>query len=162
MGSGSKRTVLVVDDDPAVRLLCRVNLEPAGFHVAEASDGDEALELIAADRPDVILLDVMMPRVSGWQVAADLLNARATDEIPIVFVTALTRRADRLRAAGLGAVGYLTKPFDPTALAPTLTALLERIDRGDRRFLVAESLERLRAELLGPPEGPDSRTGVSR
>jgi|SRR5919197_1604594 CheY-like chemotaxis protein len=158
METGSHRTVLVVDDDPTVRLLCRVSLEPSGFRVTEAADGDEALELIAADRPDVILLDIMMPRVSGWQVAAELLNARATDKIPIVFITALTRRADRLRAAGLGAIGYVTKPFDPAALAPTLTALLDRIERGEGRFVVAESLEKLRGELLEPPEGPDSRT----
>jgi DNA-binding response OmpR family regulator len=158
MGTGPKRTVLVVDDDAGLRLLCRSNLEPSGFRVTEAADGDEAIEQIGADRPDVILLDIMMPRVSGWRVAAELLNSRATDEIPIVFISALTRRSDRLRAAGLGAVAYLTKPFDPTALAPTLTALLDRIDRGERKFLVADSLERLRAELLGPPNDPDSRT----
>src|SRR5919204_2479035 len=156
METGSHRTVLVVDDDPTVRLLCRVSLEPSGFRVTEAADGDEALEQIAADRPDVILLDIMMPRVSGWQVAADLLNDRATDEIPIVFITALTRQADRLRAAGLGAVGYFAKPFDPALLAPTLTALLDRIDRGERHLVVAENLERLHAELIAHVTGPGS------
>jgi DNA-binding response OmpR family regulator len=154
--TGSKRTVLVVDDDAALRLLCRVNLEESGFRVVEASDGDEALELIEADRPDAILLDIMMPRVSGWQVAADLLNDRATDEIPIVFISALSRRADRLRAAGLGALGYFTKPFDPALLAPTLTALLDRIDRGERNRALAENLERLHAELVEDAAGSGS------
>jgi DNA-binding response OmpR family regulator len=154
--TGSKRTVLVVDDDAALRLLCRVNLEQSGFRVVEASDGDEALELIEADPPDVILLDIMMPRVSGWQVAADLLNERATDEIPIVFISALSGHADRLRAAGLGALGYFSKPFDPARLAPTLTALLDRIDRGERELVVAENLERLHAELIAHVTGPGS------
>ena len=61
-----QRTVLVVDDDASVRMLCRIHLEEAGFQVVEAADGDEALETIQADRPDVVLLDIMMPRVSGW------------------------------------------------------------------------------------------------
>jgi DNA-binding response OmpR family regulator len=160
--TGSKRTVLVVDDDAALRLLCRVNLEEAGFEVVEASDGDEALELINADRPDVILLDIMMPRVSGWQVAADLLNDHATDEIPIVFISALTRRADRLRAAGLGGLGYFSKPFDPAQLGPTLTELLDRIDRGERNLVVAENLERLHAELIEHATGPGSAAETSQ
>jgi DNA-binding response OmpR family regulator len=154
----SKRSVLVVDDDAALRLLCRVNLEESGFRVVEAADGDEALELIKADRPDVILLDIMMPRVSGWHVAADLLNARETDQIPIVFISALSRRADRLRAAGLGALGYFTKPFDPAHLAPTLTTLLDRIERGERSLIVAENLERLHAELIEHAAGPGSHS----
>ena len=162
MDTGSKRTVLVVDDDAALRLLCRVNLEQSGFRVVEASDGDEALELIEADRPDAILLDIMMPRVSGWQVAADLLGDPATDDIPIVFISALTRHADRLRAAGLGALGYFAKPFDPALLAPTLTALLDRIDRGERNLVVAENLERLHAELIEHATDSGSTTEMPR
>ena len=158
VGSGSKRTVLVVDDDASVRLLCRIHLEPAGFRVVEASDGDEALELVRSDPPDLILLDILMPGVSGWQVAADLLNDRSTDQIPLVFVSALTQRRERLRAFRLGAVGYLPKPFDPNELAPTVTALLDQIDRGDRSALVADNIEKLQAELgrtakLRPAEG---------
>ena len=64
--SPTQRSVLVVDDHAAMRTLCRVNLEAAGFRVLEAADGDEALMVIGADRPDLILLDIMMPRVSGW------------------------------------------------------------------------------------------------
>jgi DNA-binding response OmpR family regulator len=154
MDSDSKRTVLVVDDDAALRTLCRVHLEEAGFRVVEASDGDEALEAIRAGRPDVVLLDIMMPRVSGWQVAADLLKDRSTDEISIIFISALTRSRERLRAFRLGAVGYLPKPFDPSALAPTVTALLDQIDRGERSAVVADSVEKLQAEL--------GRTGKTR
>ena len=147
MGSDSKRTVLVVDDDAGVRLLCRVQLEEAHFRVVEASDGHEALELVRSDPPDLILLDILMPGVSGWQVAADLLNDRSTDHIPLVFISALTQRRERLRAFRLGAVGYLQKPFDPTALAPTVTALLDEIDRGERNAVVAENIKKLQAEF---------------
>src|SRR5438093_669639 len=79
-----QRTVLVVDDHAPLRTLCRLNLEPAGFRVVEAADGDEALAAVAADRPDAILLDIMMPRLSGWKVAAALLADETTDHIPII------------------------------------------------------------------------------
>jgi DNA-binding response OmpR family regulator len=157
MSPGRQRTVLVVDDDPGMRLLCRLQLEEANFRVVEASDGDEALELVRAEPPDVILLDVLMPRLPGWKVAAELLGDRATDQIPIVFLTALTQRRERLRAFRLGAVGYVPKPFDPKALAPTITALLDEIDRGNRSAVVAENIERLQAELAGSAVTPPAR-----
>jgi DNA-binding response OmpR family regulator len=147
MDRGLQRTVLVVDDDASLRMLCRVHLEEAGFRVVEAADGDEALDTIHGDRPDVVLLDIMMPRVSGWQVAADVLNDRSTDAIPIIFISALTRNRERLRAFKVGAVGYLAKPFDPTVLAPTINELLDQVDRGDRDAVVAESIEKLQAEF---------------
>jgi DNA-binding response OmpR family regulator len=147
MNAGSNRTVLVVDDDAAVRALCRVNLEQAGFQVIEASDGEEALDRVHETRPDLILLDILMPGVSGWQVAADLLNDRSTDQIPIVFISALTQGQDRLRAYGMGAAGYVTKPFDPTTLAPTISSVLDQIDRGERSAAIEESIETLHAEL---------------
>jgi DNA-binding response OmpR family regulator len=115
--------VLVVDDDPGLRLICRFNLEAAGMHVSEASDGESALELATADPPDAILLDVMMPGLDGWAVAAELHERAATRDIPIVFVTARGSDADRERGLELAAAGYVTKPFDPS----TLTALIERL-----------------------------------
>ena len=99
---------------------------------------------VRLDRPDLILLDIMMPGVSGWQVAAQLLGDRATDEIPIIFLTALSGTKQRLRAFELGAVGYVTKPFDPASLGPTLVAVLDQIERGERSALIAENLAALR------------------
>src|SRR6266581_8697034 len=143
----TQRKVLVVDDHAPMRTLCRVNLEAVGFRVLEAADGDEALALVRADRPDLILLDIMMPRVSGWEVAASLLSDRATDRIPIIFITARTGVTDRIRAFELGAQAYLTKPFDPAGLAPTVTKVLDQIDRGERDADLAETLAALKAEL---------------
>ncbi len=135
-----------MDDHAPMRTLCRVNLEAAGFRVLEAADGDEALAAVKADRPDVILLDIMMPRVSGWEVAAALLADRSTDRIPIIFITARGGVPDRIRAFELGAQGYLTKPFDPAGLAPTVSKVLDQIDKGERDADLAETLAALKAE----------------
>jgi two-component system phosphate regulon response regulator PhoB len=140
------RTVLIVDDHGPLRAVCRVNLERAGFRVLEAGDGDEALVSIKAERPDLILLDIMMPRVSGWEVAAELLSDRSTDSIPIIFISARGGIGDRVRAFELGAHEYLTKPFDPTGLAGTVNTVLDEIDRGDRDAALAETLGALKAE----------------
>jgi CheY-like chemotaxis protein len=145
----TQRTVLVVDDDAPVRLLCRANLEAHGLRVVEASDGDEALEKVHTERPDAILLDIMMPSLSGWEVSAALLSDRSTDQIPIIFISALGGGSERRRAFELGAVGYVTKPFDPAVLGPTIIGVLDQIDRGERSALIAEKLDALRAEL--PP-----------
>jgi len=144
--SSQQRTVLVVDDHAPLRTLCRLNLEPAGFRVLEAADGDEALAVVAADRPDVILLDIMMPRMSGWKVAAALVGDEATDRIPIIFITARTGLSDRIRAFELGASAYVTKPFDPAVLGETIGKVLDQIERGEREADLAETLAALRAE----------------
>jgi DNA-binding response OmpR family regulator len=144
--SSPQRTVLVVDDHAPLRTLCRLNLEPAGFRVVEAADGDEALAAVAADRPDVILLDIMMPRLSGWNVAAALLADEATDQIPIIFITARSGLSDRIRAFELGAHDYLTKPFDPAVLSATITKVLDQIEGGEREADLAETLAALKAE----------------
>jgi DNA-binding response OmpR family regulator len=144
--SQTQRTVLVVDDHAPLRTLCRINLEGADFRVLEATDGDEALALVEADRPDVILLDIMMPRVSGWEVAAALLADGSADRIPIIFVSARTGVTDRIRAFELGAKAYVMKPFDPAGLAETVTKVLDQIDRGERDADLAETLAALKAE----------------
>ncbi|HEY8777488.1 MAG TPA: response regulator [Gaiellaceae bacterium] len=145
-GSPTQRNVLVVDDHAPMRTLCRVNLEAAGFRVLEAADGDEALAVVRADRPDAILLDIMMPRVSGWEVAATLLADHATNQIPIIFITARSGVPDQVRAFELGAQAYLTKPFDPAGLTATVTKVLDQIDRGERDADLAETLAALKRE----------------
>jgi DNA-binding response OmpR family regulator len=156
MEASAPRTVLVVDDHAPMRTLCRVSLEAAGFRVVEAVDGAEALIAVRASPPDAILLDIMMPRVSGWEVASALLADRSTDKIPIIFITARNAVPDRLRAFELGAQAYLMKPFDPAVIPATVTKVLDQIDRGERDPDLAETLATLRAEseqtgkALGP------------
>ena len=150
--SVSRKTVLVVDDYRPVRSLCRASLEKAGFRVLEAENGKEALASVQTERPDAILLDIMMPGISGWEVTAELLADRSTDEIPIVFITAQSELSNRIRAYELGAHGYLTKPFDPASCAETVAEVLDQIERGDRDAALAETLTALRKEKIKTPK----------
>ena len=138
-------TVLVIDDEAPIRLLCRVNLEAEGMPVLEAGDGPSGLETARAERPDVILLDVMMPGLDGWGVAEALLEDDRTAEIPIIFLTARAEFRDRARGLDIGGVDYITKPFNPVELAPLVRALLDRLERGERDELRREKLSELRA-----------------
>lgn len=140
--------VLVVDDEAPIRLLCRVNLEAERMEVLEAADGESGLETARRERPDVILLDVMMPGMDGWQVAERLLEDEATSEIPLVFLTARAELRDRARGLELGGVDYITKPFNPTELASVVEDLLERVRRGERDELRREKIAELRALLV--------------
>jgi DNA-binding response OmpR family regulator len=137
--------VLVIDDEPPIRLLCRVNLEAEGMEVIEAPDGPSGVEKAQAERPDVILLDVMMPQLDGWQVAEQLLEDERTVRIPIIFLTARAEFRDRARGLDIGGVDYVTKPFNPLELAPLVRSLLDRIDRGERDALRSEKLTELRS-----------------
>jgi DNA-binding response OmpR family regulator len=147
------KTVLVVDDDRPLRTLCRATLEEAGFRVLEAADGEQALASVHDEHPDLILLDIMMPGISGWEVTSTLLADRSTDRIPIIFMTARSELADRVRAFGLGAQDYVTKPFDPKVLTETVAKILDEIDRGERDAALAETLSALRKEqfTIGKP-----------
>src|SRR5919201_4671687 len=141
--------VLVIDDEAPIRLLCRVNLEAEKMEVLEASDGRSGLEQAREQTPDVILLDVMMPGLDGWQVAEELLGDERTRKIPIVFLTARAEVRDRARGLDLGGVDYVTKPFNPVELAPLVRDLLERVDRGEREELRREKIAELR-DLIEP------------
>jgi len=149
--SGGVTRVLVIDDEPPIRLLCRVNLEADGMQVLEASDGPTGLEKARNEEPDVILLDVMMPGLDGWQVAEELLDDRRTSSIPIVFLTARAEVRDRARGLDLGGIDYVTKPFNPIELAPQVRELIQRVDRGEREEVRREKINELR-DLLEPPE----------
>ena len=140
-------TVLVVDDEAPIRLLCRVNLEAEHMKVLEAPDGDTGLEIARAERPDVVLLDVMMPGRNGWEIAEELLADETTSGIPIVFLTARAEVKDRAKGIDLGGVDYVTKPFNPVELAPLVRDLVHRVESGERDDLRREKFAELR-ELL--------------
>ena len=137
--------VLIIDDEAPIRLLCRVNLEAEGMEVLEASDGEKGIELARRERPDVILLDVMMPRLDGWDVAQALVGDALTKDIPIAFLTARAEVRDRARGLDIGGVEYVTKPFNPLELAPLIENLLERIRRDGLDLLRGEKLAALRS-----------------
>lgn len=140
--------VLVIDDEAPIRLLCRVNLEAEKMQVLEAADGESGLEIARAEKPDVVLLDVMLPGMDGWQVAERLVEDEATNQIPLIFLTARAELRDRARGLELGGIDYITKPFNPLELAPVIEGLLERVRRGERDDLRREKIAELR-DLLG-------------
>jgi DNA-binding response OmpR family regulator len=148
MDAADPTRVLVVDDEAPIRLLCRVNLEAEGMEVLEAADGPTGVEVARAERPDVLLLDVMMPGMDGWEVAERLLEDELTSDIPLVFLTARAELRDRARGIELGGVDYITKPFNPLELASIIQGMLERVRRGERDELRREKIAELRTLLV--------------
>jgi DNA-binding response OmpR family regulator len=138
--SGGSGRVLVVDDEPAVRLLCRVNLQFAGFEVVEAENGAQGLELAQSEDFDLILLDVMMPDIGGHDV---LRRVSETSDVPVVFLSARTGLADLREGYALGAVDYITKPFDPIALGDKVREVMARVARGEAEAYRQERLGEL-------------------
>ena len=119
-------TVLVVDDDPHIVRVVEINLTQEGYQVRTASDGEEALASIAAARPDLVVLDVMMPRLDGFEALKRLKGDPATADIPILMLTARAQDEDVFEGYGTGAQWYLTKPFDPVELRRVVRHLLTR------------------------------------
>ncbi len=140
--------MLVIDDEAPIRLLCRINLEAEGMEVLEAATGPAGLALARAELPDVVLLDVMMPGLDGWQVAGALFDQPETSALPIVFLTARAELRDRARGIGIGGVEYVTKPFDPVELATVVRELVGRERRGV-------------SERRGGGEGGQRRAGLA-
>jgi DNA-binding response OmpR family regulator len=141
--------VLVIDDEAPIRLLCRVNLEAEGMEVHEAVDGQTGVEQARALQPDVILLDVILPGMDGWEVAEELLEDETTSGIGIIFLTARAEFRDRARGLDLGGLDYVTKPFNPVELAPLIEDVLQRVERGELDELRREKLDELRALVEG-------------
>ncbi|MGH3364626.1 MAG: response regulator transcription factor [Nocardioidaceae bacterium] len=114
---------LVVDDSAVIRELIAVNLELEGFEVTTADDGESALEIANDVRPDVITLDVMMPRMTGFEAVERLREDSGTATIPVVMVTGRAQAADLARGKEVGVDAYLTKPFEPAELIEVVTRL---------------------------------------
>ena len=141
--------VLVIDDEAPIRLLCRVNLEAEGMGVLEAADGATGLDIARAERPDAVLLDVMMPGLDGWSVAERLLADEGTATIPIIFLTARADLRDRARGIDVGGLAYITKPFNPVELSPLIRDVVDAVERGEREQLRTEKIAELRALFDG-------------
>jgi DNA-binding response OmpR family regulator len=116
-------SVVVVEDDPAMRMLVQFNLEAENFHVTLAETGSEGLETVAAEQPDLVLLDVMLPDMGGFDVA------RRLSGVPIVFMSARASATDFALGRDAGALDYISKPFDPVALPSRLREDLIELDR---------------------------------
>lgn len=119
--------ILLIEDDPDIQKMVQLSLKYQGGHqVTVASGGREGLEKASADPPDLILLDVMMPDMDGYETCRHLKSQEGTRHIPVVFLSARAQQAEIQKGTDLGAVGYLVKPFDPMALSSQLDAILRR------------------------------------
>lgn len=116
--------VLVVDDDPDIRLICATNLRLDGFDVIEAADGQEGLDCVYGADPDLVLLDICMPVLDGFGLAAAVRHTERTRHVPLVFLTGEATREVEERAYAIGAAGYFTKPFDPAAVSRFVADIL--------------------------------------
>ena len=121
-----KPCILVVEDEAPLVTLLRYNLEEAGFEVEEALDGEEALISVRERRPDLIVLDWMLPAVSGIEVCRQLRRRPETRDVPVIVLTARSEEADRIRGLDSGADDYVTKPFSPKELIARIRAVLRR------------------------------------
>ncbi|MGE5552523.1 MAG: response regulator [Betaproteobacteria bacterium] len=119
------RKVLVVDDEPAIRELVQFNLKRAGLTVVPAADGEEALALFRTHRPDLVLLDLMLPRLDGFTVCRRI---RDESRVPIIMLTARTSEQDRVEGLEMGADDYLSKPFSPRELVARVKAVMRRAE----------------------------------
>ncbi|HEX5165881.1 MAG TPA: response regulator transcription factor [Thermomicrobiales bacterium] len=118
-----KRLILVADDDAPILRLVRTKLQTDGYHVVTATNGQEALDRFEVDRPDLIVLDIMMPVMDGIEA---LRRIRTQSNVPVILLTARTAGRDKVRSLDLGADDYVTKPFDPDELSARVAAVLRR------------------------------------
>lgn len=139
------RRVLVIDDEPDVRLLCRVNLRHAGFDVLEAAGGEQGIEIASEHELDAVVLDLMMPRVDGFEVLRLLRAAPCAAEVPVLVLTADSRVDGHRVCFELGADAVITKPFMPEALTESITRLIATSleDRMAHRRTAAEAAKSL-------------------
>ena len=121
--------ILVIDDDPAISELVAVNLEMAGYDVSPAEDGIKGQALALQLQPDLILLDLMLPRVDGFTICQRLRRDERTAEIPVLMLTALNQTQYKVEGFDAGADDYLTKPFEVEEMLARVRALLRRADR---------------------------------
>jgi CheY-like chemotaxis protein len=123
-GDCTMTKLLLAEDEPDVQLIARLSLKRAGFQVTTVSNGVELLDRVATDRPDVILLDWMMPDMDGYETCRRLKGSADTREIPIIFLTAKVQESEIAKALGLGAAGCIGKPFDALTLGAQVKAII--------------------------------------
>ena len=124
-----KLTVLVIDDDPVILELLRVNFEIEGFDVVCAHDGDEGFAMAQELQPDVVISDIMMPHRDGLQLLSDLKSDPRTEDLPVILLSAKAQKSEVEHGLDMGADDYITKPFDPIQLIDRLNAVMGKSRR---------------------------------
>ena len=123
-----KKKILVVDDEKELTALVSLHMKMAGFEVLTANNGEKALDLSREEKPDLIILDLMLPKIDGWQVCERLQQDIATQDIPVIMLTARAETEDKLKGFEAGADDYVTKPFSPRELVARVKRVLARAE----------------------------------
>ena len=139
--------VLVVNDDPMVTRLVRINLELEQFEVEEAWDGRTAMKMMRENPPDLLVLDIMMPQMDGWEILKLMRDDDSLKDLPVVVLTAKVQDEDMARGWRMGADGYIVKPFNPVNLADALRKVLAATPE-EREARRREEMERLKDVYL--------------
>ena len=132
-----KEKIIIVDDEADILTLLEYNLEKAGFKVISANDGPDAVEITKREKPDIIILDIMLPSMEGTEVCKILKSGDATRHIPIIMLTAKGEEVDRIVGFELGADDYITKPFSPRELILRVKAVLKRGQEQEAKIINA-------------------------
>lgn len=156
--NSSRQTILVVDDDANIRRVVEINLRISGYDVITAKNGEEGLAAVARYSPQLLVLDVTMPGMNGYEVAQQLQENAKTAEIPIVFLTARAQDEDVLAGWDAGADWYMTKPFDPARLCSVITDILN-LKPDARRQRSSRIAEVVRLEMQRKRETSRPRRG---
>ena len=134
------RKILIADDEPDILEILKFNLDNEGYEVITAKDGDEALEKARRNQPDLVILDVMMPKKNGVEVCQILRSQPAFNETLIIFLTAVNDEGTHIKGLETGADDYISKPISPKVFLSRVNALFRRVDKSDARILTIENL----------------------
>jgi DNA-binding response OmpR family regulator len=147
MSERKNKKILVVDDEPGVVEIVRVNLEWEGYDICEAFDGQEGWDKVRSEKPDLVILDVMMPQMSGLELLERIEADPHISGVPVIVLTVRANDMDVIQALEKGAVEYLTKPFDPLNLVRMVKKILEESDRREREAHRQRLLEQRRRSM---------------
>ena len=150
-----KKRILIVDDEKQLVSLVKLHMTMASYEVLTAKDGEEALEIVEKERPDLIILDLMLPKIDGWEVCKRIREKKKIGNIPVIMLTARTETADKLKGFECGADDYVTKPFSPRELVARVKRVLARAESGPKkptRYSIGETeidLENFTVKVTG-------------
>ena len=136
--------ILIVDDDPNICELLRLYVEKEGYEAVVAEDGEKALDALAKYNPKLILLDIMLPKLDGWQVCREV---RKVSDVPVIMITAKGETFDKILGLELGADDYVTKPFDTKEVIARVKAVLRRVNSGEKADIQEVNFDKLRINL---------------
>jgi len=149
-----RQKVFIIDDDPDIREIVQANLEGAGYAVVEARDGVEGLRMVHEENPDLVILDVLMPEVDGWEVMRRIQRDPRKAGLPVIMLTCVSEDAEVLRGLQEGALEYLTKPFQPENVVSSVKTLLDVFDEPALRQARRLQLIARRQRLMGVSPEP--------